>query len=186
MTKADPEFVCLCIYQWSGERRQNILDNAKISSDDRKKWEIHLRQVEEQCKPRGSKLVAATQYQVLTEGDMILPEYIEKCRQITDACGWLEDAKDSSREHYSPRSKESKSLSKVFGRRPGLAYRHTSDRNCNSLVQQRLSKINYADSQYSNCSSNCNTARINTDSQSANKASKRVEINGVVKSKQDV
>ena len=40
-----------------------------------------------------SKLVAATQYQVLTEGDMILPEYIEKCRQITDACGWPEDAK---------------------------------------------------------------------------------------------
>ena len=78
-----------------------------------------------------------------------------------------------SQERYSPRSKESKSLSKVFGRRPGLAYRRTSDRNCNSLVQQRLSKINYADSQYSNCSSNCDTARINTDSQSASKASKR-------------
>ena len=94
MTKADPEFVCLCIYQWSGERRQNILDKAEISSDDRKNWEIHLGKVEEQCKPRGSKLVAATQYKVLTEGDMILPEYIEKCRQITDACGWPEDAKD--------------------------------------------------------------------------------------------
>ena len=25
---------------------------------------------------------------------MELPEYIEKCRQITDACGWPEDAKD--------------------------------------------------------------------------------------------
>ena len=25
---------------------------------------------------------------------MELPEYIEKCRQITDACGWLEAAKD--------------------------------------------------------------------------------------------
>ena len=30
MTKADPEFVCLCIYQWSGERGQNILDKAKF------------------------------------------------------------------------------------------------------------------------------------------------------------
>ena len=94
MTKADPEFVCLCIYQWSGERGQNILDKATISSDDRKKWEIHLGKVEEQCKPRGSKLVAATQYKVLTQGDMELPEYIEKCRQITDACGWPKDAKD--------------------------------------------------------------------------------------------
>ena len=80
-----------------------------------------------------------------------------------------------SQERYSPRSKESKSLSKVFGRRPGLAYRRTSGRNCNSLVQQRLTKINYADSQYSNCSSNCNAARINTDSQSASKASKKAE-----------
>ena len=26
--------------------------------------------------------------------DMELPEYIEKCRQITDACGWPENAKD--------------------------------------------------------------------------------------------
>ena len=91
-----------------------------------------------------------------------------------------------SQERYSPRSKESKSLSKVFGRRPGLAYRRTSGRNCNSLVQQRLTKINYADSQYSNCSSNCNAARINTDSQSASKASKRRKINEVVKSRQDV
>ena len=94
MTKADLEFVCLCIYQWLGERRQNILDKATISSDDHKKWEIHLGKVEEQCKPRGNKLVVATQYKVLTQGDMELPEYIKKCRQITDACGWHEDAKD--------------------------------------------------------------------------------------------
>ena len=35
----------------------------------------------------------ATQYKVLTQGDMELPEYTEKCRQITDACGWPEDTK---------------------------------------------------------------------------------------------
>ena len=52
MTKADPEFVCLCIYQWSGERGQNILDKVTISSDDRKKWEIHLGKVGELWKPR--------------------------------------------------------------------------------------------------------------------------------------
>ena len=56
--------------------------------------EKHLEKAEEQCKPRGSKLVAATQYKVLTQGDMELPEYIEKCRQIPDACGWPEEAKD--------------------------------------------------------------------------------------------
>ena len=47
---------------------------------------------------------------------------------------------------------------------------------------QKLPKMNYADFQYSNGSSNCNAARINTDSQNANKASKRREINVMVKS----
>ena len=94
MTMVDLEFVCLCIYQWSGERGQNILDKATISSDDRKKCEIHLGKVAERYKPRGSKLVAATQYKVLTQGDMELPEYIEKCRQTTDVYEWPEDAKD--------------------------------------------------------------------------------------------
>lgn len=93
-SKSDPEFVCLCVYQWSGERGQNILDKATFLTDNRKKWEKHLERVEEQCKPRGSKLVTATQYKVLTRGGVELPEYIEKCRRITDACGWPEEAKD--------------------------------------------------------------------------------------------
>ena len=68
-------------------------NKATLSTDDHKKLEKHLKKVEEQCKPRGSKLVAATQYKVLTEGDMELPEYAEKCRRITDACGWPGEAK---------------------------------------------------------------------------------------------
>ena len=75
MTKADPEFICLCIYKWSGERGQNILDKATFSEVDLNNWEKH-------CKPRGSKLVAATQYKVLTQGDMELPEYIKKCSKL--------------------------------------------------------------------------------------------------------
>ena len=55
-------------------------DKATLSTDDHKKLEEHLKKVEEQCKPRGSKLIAATQYKVLTEGDMELPENAEKCR----------------------------------------------------------------------------------------------------------
>lgn len=35
--------------------------------------EKHLEKLEEHCKPRGSKLVAATQYKVLTQGDMPYP-----------------------------------------------------------------------------------------------------------------
>lgn len=178
MTKADLEFVCLCIYQWLGECRQNILNKAAISSDDHKKWEIHLGKVEEQCKPRGNKLVVATQYKALTQGDMELPEYIKKCRQITDACGWPEDAKDMALRNtilLALKNPEvyQKCLEKVQD--------SLTAENSNSPVQQQLSKINYAYCQYSNHGSNSNTTRINTDSQSANKASKGQEINRVVK-----
>lgn len=103
--------------------------------------------------------------------------------QANHWCMWMARRREGhgSQEHYSPRSKESRSLSKVFGKSLGLPYRRTSDQNSNSPVQQQLSKINYAYCQYSNHSSNSNTTRINTDSQSANKASKGQEINRVVK-----
>ena len=86
--------MCLCMYQRSEDRGHNILDKVTFQDGDLKKWEKHLEKRKEQCKPLGSKLVAATQYKVLTQGDMELPEYIEKCRQITNACGWPENAKD--------------------------------------------------------------------------------------------
>ena len=89
MTKADS----LCIHQWSGELGQNILNRVMFAEADLKKWEKSLKKVEH-CKPNRSKLVAATQHKVLMQGYMQLPEYIEKCRQITDTCGWPEDAKD--------------------------------------------------------------------------------------------
>ena len=75
------------MYFRSGERSQNILDKATFVDADLKKWEKHLQKLGEHCKPRGSELVAATQYKALTQGDMKLPEYIEKRSQITDACG---------------------------------------------------------------------------------------------------
>ena len=55
MTKADREFFCLCIYHWSGERGQNLLDKATISSDDRKKWEILLGKWRSIANPEGEK-----------------------------------------------------------------------------------------------------------------------------------
>ena len=37
MTKADPEFICLCIYQWSGDRGQNILYKTTFPQGNLKK-----------------------------------------------------------------------------------------------------------------------------------------------------
>ena len=73
MTKVDPEFTSLCIYQWSGERGQNILDKTKFVEADLKK-----------CKPRGSKLIAATQYKVLKE----TWNYLSTSKR-TDKCGLI-------------------------------------------------------------------------------------------------
>jgi len=53
---------------------------------------------------------------------MELPEYIEKCRQVTDASGWPENA--NALRNAILLGLENP---KVFGRRPGLAYRRTSD-----------------------------------------------------------
>ena len=130
MTKADPEFTCLCIYQWLGERGQNILDKATFSEADIKNWEKHLKKLEEHCKPRGSKLVAATQYKVLTQGDMELPEYIEKCRQITDACGWPENAKDMALRNAI-----------LFGLKNPMVYQKCLEENQDTLTADRVIEI---------------------------------------------
>ena len=70
MTKADPEFTSWCIYQWSGDCGQNSLDEVMFAEADLKKWETHLEKLEEHCKLRESKLVAASQYTVLMQRDM--------------------------------------------------------------------------------------------------------------------
>jgi len=44
---------------------ESSLDRATIVDIDLKNWEKQLEKLEEHCKPRGSKLVAATQYNVL-------------------------------------------------------------------------------------------------------------------------
>ena len=54
MTKADPEFVCLCIYQWSSERKQNILDKATISSDVRKNGRYTSERWSNNANPEGA------------------------------------------------------------------------------------------------------------------------------------
>ncbi|KAJ7372931.1 hypothetical protein OS493_015387 [Desmophyllum pertusum] len=121
--------------QWSGDRSQNIFDKATFSVVDINKWKKHLEKLEENCKPRGSKFAAATQYTVLTQGDMELPEYIERCRQITDACGWPEDAKDMAlgKCNY-PWAQKSNGVSEVFERKPGYAYGGAGHRDCHGRL----------------------------------------------------
>jgi len=98
-------------------------DKATVSTDDHKKLEKHLKKVEEQCKPRGSKLVAATPYKVLTEGDM---EYQSMPKSAGESLmcvvgqrklrAWL------SGTLFSLWSKESECLSKVLTGRSGLTH----------------------------------------------------------------
>lgn len=99
----------------------------------------------------GSKLVAATQYKVLTQGDMELPEYIEKCRQVTDAYGWPEGAEDMALRNAI-----------LLGLKNPKVYQKCLEEDQDFLTAEQVIEIatllynsdcqrsNYADSQYSN------------------------------------
>ena len=41
-----------------------------------------------QCKPKSYEIVAATAYQQLVQGNLGLPEYIEKCKEVMGACNF--------------------------------------------------------------------------------------------------
>ena len=77
MTKADPEFTCLCIYQWSGERGQNILDKATFVEADLKRWEKHLEKLEEHCKPRGRRRNETWNYLSTSRSADKLPTHVD-------------------------------------------------------------------------------------------------------------
>ena len=38
------------------------------------------------CKPRSNEILAATVFKQLVQGDLGLPKYIEKCKDVTAAC----------------------------------------------------------------------------------------------------
>ena len=44
--------------------------------------------LEGHCKPRSNKIVAATAYEQLVQGDLDLLEQIEKCREVTAVCNF--------------------------------------------------------------------------------------------------
>ena len=114
MTKADPEFTCLCIYQWSGERGQNILDKATFALADLKKWKKHLEKLEENCKPRGSKLVAATQRKE-TWNYPSTSKSADKLPRMWMARGIQ---RPGSQECNSPWTQKSNGVSEMFGKEP--------------------------------------------------------------------
>ena len=44
--------------------------------------------LEDHCKPQSNAIVAAMAFKYLVLGDLGLPEYIEKCKQVTAACNF--------------------------------------------------------------------------------------------------
>ena len=61
---------------------------------------------------------------------MELPEYIEKCRQITDACGWPEDAKDMALRNAI-----------LLGLKNPMVYRKCLEENQDTLTAERIIEI---------------------------------------------
>ena len=61
-----------------------------MNNEDSKKLDKVLEVLESQCKPCSNKIVAAFEYKEHAQGDLILPQFIEKCKLVTKACNFGE------------------------------------------------------------------------------------------------
>ena len=76
------EFIYHCIKAWSGETAQTHIEAAGLTGDDATSTKHNLDILEGHYKPRSNEIVAATTYKQLVQGDLGLPEYIEKCKEV--------------------------------------------------------------------------------------------------------
>ena len=59
-----------------------------ITNDDATSTKCILDALEGHCKPISNEIVAAASYKQLVQGSLGLPEYIERCKDITAACNF--------------------------------------------------------------------------------------------------
>ena len=82
------DFICHCIKAWSGETSHVHIKAVDLTGDDVASTKCLLNTLDSHCKPTSNKIVAATAYKQLVQGDLGLPKYIEKCKEVTAACNF--------------------------------------------------------------------------------------------------
>ena len=90
LKKGCQELIHHCINAWSGETGQPHIKFVGIIGEDATITKHILDALEGHCEPRNNETetVAATAYRHLVQGDLGLPEYIEKCKEVTAACNF--------------------------------------------------------------------------------------------------
>ncbi len=86
LKKKSNDIIIHCVKAWHEETGMSHIDNARLSDEDSRKLNKVL---ESQCKLH-IKIVAALEHKQLTQGDLTLPQYIEKCKLVTKACNFGE------------------------------------------------------------------------------------------------
>ena len=84
--KREPkEFICHCIKAWLGRWATHI-EAVYLMGDNSNSMKCILDAFKIDCKCRSNEIVAATAYKHLVQGYLGLPEYMQKCKEVTRVC----------------------------------------------------------------------------------------------------
>ena len=88
LKKEPQEFICHCIKAQSGKTGQAHIKSVGLTGNDASNTICILGALGGHCKPSINDIVAATAYKQLVQGDLDLPECIEKCMEVTAKCNF--------------------------------------------------------------------------------------------------
>ena len=86
LKKEPQEFICHCIKAWSGKTHHTHIEVVCHTGDDATRTKCLLDTIKGHFKSRSNGIAAVRAYRQLVQGDLGLPEYIEKCKDVTAAC----------------------------------------------------------------------------------------------------
>ena len=76
------EFMCHCIKAWLGEMGHAHIEAVGHKGDDANNIKCILDVLKGHCIPRSNEMVTATAHKQLVQGNLGLPEYKEKCKEV--------------------------------------------------------------------------------------------------------
>ena len=83
------ESICHCIWAWLGETGRTHIEASGLTCDDANSIQCTLDILKGHCKPKSNGIVTATAYKQPVQGDLDLPESIEKySKEVTEACNF--------------------------------------------------------------------------------------------------
>ena len=85
LKKETQDFISHCIKAWFGMMGHARIEVVGLTVDNSNCTKCILDNLKGHCITKSTKILAATAYNQLEQGDLGLPEYIEKCKHVTAA-----------------------------------------------------------------------------------------------------